>query len=109
MMPVIAHNVLFSMTILAGAVRIFTERCVRGIEASEAQAAYWVERSAALATALAPHIGYAAAADLAKESVKTGETIRELAVRKKVLPPDQLAKVLDLQRMTEIGVPGKDS
>jgi aspartate ammonia-lyase len=108
MMPVIAHNILFSMQILASAVRVLDARCVRGIEASEAQAAYWVERSAALATALAPHIGYAAAADLAKESVKTGETIRELATRKKVLPPEQLEKVLDLRRMTEIGVPGKD-
>jgi aspartate ammonia-lyase len=108
MMPVIAHNLLFSMTILTNAVRVFDERCVRGIVASAAQAAYWVERSAALATALAPHIGYAAAAELAKESVATGETIRELAVRRQVLPADQLEKVLDLHRMTEIGVPGKD-
>jgi aspartate ammonia-lyase len=108
MMPVIAHNLLFSMTILANAVRVLDARCIRGVEANAAQAAHWVERSAALATALAPHIGYAAAAELAKESVKSGETIRDLAMRKKVLPPDQLAKVLDLARMTEIGVPGKD-
>ncbi|MFI5231559.1 MAG: aspartate ammonia-lyase [Gemmatimonadales bacterium] len=108
MMPVIAHNVLFSMRILANAARALDERCVRGIEANEDQCAYWLERSAALATALAPRIGYAKAAELAKESVKSGELIRHLAEREKVLPPDELARVLDLRRMTEIGVPGGD-
>ena len=106
MMPVIAHNVLFSMRILANAVRVLDERCVRGIEANEEQCAYWVERSAALATALAPRIGYAKAAELAKQSVKTGELIRELAAKNAILPPDELATVLDLRKMTEIGVPG---
>jgi len=108
MMPVIAHNVLFSMQILSNAVAALDSRCVKGITASETQAAYWVERSAALATALAPRIGYAKAAELAKESVKTGETIRELATRLKVLPPAELERVLDLGRMTEIGVPGDE-
>jgi aspartate ammonia-lyase len=108
MMPVIAHNVQFSMTILTNAIRVLDEKCVAGITAVEEQAAYWVERSAALSTALAPYIGYAKAAELAKESVKTGESIRELAKRKKVLPAADLDRVLDLRRMTEIGVPGKD-
>jgi len=106
MMPVIAHNVLFSMRIMTNASRALDERCVRGIEANEAQCAYWVERSAALATALAPRIGYARAAELAKESVRTGELIRSLAEREKILPPEVLAEVLDLRKMTEIGVPG---
>jgi aspartate ammonia-lyase len=109
MMPVIAHNVLFSVRILTNAVRTLDERCVRGIEANEEQCAYWLERSAALATALAPRIGYAKAAALAKESVKSGELIRELAEREKILPPEELAKVMDLRRMTEIGVPGSDT
>ncbi len=106
MMPVIAHNVLFSMTILANAMRALDQRCVRGIEADEAMCAYWVERSAALATALAPRIGYARAAELAKESVHTGELIRHLAAREAVLPPADLDAALDLRRLTEIGVPG---
>ena len=106
MMPVIAHNVLFSMRILTNAARVLDERCVRGIEANEEQCAYWVERSAALATALAPRIGYAKAAELAKQSVKTGELIRELAAKNAILPPDELATVLDLRKMTEIGIPG---
>jgi aspartate ammonia-lyase len=106
MMPVIAHNVLFSMRILANAARVLDERCVRGIEANEEQCAYWLERSAALATALAPRIGYAKAAELAKQSVKSGELIRELAAKNKILPPDELATVMDLRKMTEIGIPG---
>lgn len=108
MMPVIGHNLIVSLRILANAVRVLADRCVVGIEADPEQAAYWVERSAALATALAPYIGYARAAELAKESVKSGESIRALATRKAVLSPDQLAKVLDLARMTTIGVPGAD-
>ena len=107
MMPVMAHNVLFSMRILTNASIALDERCVRGIEANEAQCAYWLERSAALATALAPRIGYAKAASIAKESVRSGELIRDLAAREEILPPAELAKVLDLRRMTEIGVPGE--
>jgi aspartate ammonia-lyase len=107
MMPVVAHNVLFSMAILTTAIRALDENCVRGIEANEAMCAYWVERSAALATALAPKIGYAKAAELAKESVKSGELIRALASREQVLPQAELDRALDLRRMTEIGVPGQ--
>ena len=109
MMPVIAHNVLFSMRILTNAARALDERCVRGIEANEAQCAYWLERSAALATALAPRIGYAKAAAIAKESVTSGELIRDLAMREEILPTEELEKVLDLRRMTEIGVPGEEA
>ena len=108
MMPVVAHNVLFSMQILTNAMRALDERCVRGIEANEAMCAYWVERSAALATALAPKIGYAKAAEMARESVKSGELIRALAAREQVLPQAELDQALDLRRMTEIGVPGQE-
>jgi aspartate ammonia-lyase len=107
-MPVVAHNILFSMQILTSAIIALEERCVRGIEANEPQCAFWVERSAALATALAPRIGYAKAAELSKESVKSGELIRHLAEREQVLPPEELAAALDLRRMTEIGVPGAE-
>jgi fumarate hydratase class II len=106
MMPVIAYNVLLSMQILTNTARVFESKCVRGIEANREQAAYWVERSAALATALAPQIGYARAAELSKQSVKENVLIRELVKREKVLPDDQIDEVLDLRKMTEIGVPG---
>ena len=68
--------------------------------------AYWVERSAALATALMPHIGYARAAEISKQSVKEGVLIREMVKRDSVLPEGQADEVLDLRKMTEIGVPG---
>src|SRR5215204_6029271 len=106
MMPVIAHNVLLSMRILTNASRVFADRCVSGIEANEPMCAYWVERSAALATALAPHIGYAKAAELSKQSVKEGVLIREMVKRDQIIPLEQVDEVLDLRKMTEIGVPG---
>jgi len=106
MMPVIAFNVLLSEQILTGAARVLAEKCVRGIEANRDMNSYWVERSAALATALAPQIGYARAAELSKRSVKEGILIRDLVRKEGVLPEDQIDDVLDLKKMTEIGVPG---
>jgi len=106
MMPVIAHNVLLSMQILTNAATVLTEKCVKGIEAHREMCAYWVERSAALATALAPQIGYAAAADISKRSVKEGVLIREMVRNEGTIPADQIDDVLDLRKMTEIGVPG---
>ncbi len=105
MMPVIAHNLLLSMMILTNAITTLTERCVRGITANEAMCQYWVERSAALATALMPQIGYAKAAELSKRSVKEGILIRDLVTRDQVIPADEIAGTLDLRKMTEIGVP----
>ena len=106
MMPVIAHNVLFSMMILRNSARVFADKTVKGIEANEEQCEYWLERSAALATALAPQIGYARAAEISKQSVKENVLIRDLVKREKVLPDKEIDKVLDLRKMTEIGVPG---
>jgi aspartate ammonia-lyase len=66
---------------------------------------HWVERSAALATALMPQIGYAAAAEIAKRSVQEGTLIRTMVRRDGLLPPEDVDAVLDLRKMTEIGVP----
>ncbi|HEX2721326.1 MAG TPA: aspartate ammonia-lyase [Gemmatimonadaceae bacterium] len=106
MMPVIAHNILFSMKILTNTARVLAERTISGIEANAEQCAYWLERSAALATALAPQIGYARAAEISKQSVKENVLIRELVKRENVLPEEEIDEVLDLRKMTEIGVPG---
>ncbi|HEY5087603.1 MAG TPA: aspartate ammonia-lyase [Gemmatimonadaceae bacterium] len=106
MMPVIAYNVLLAEHILSTASRTFAEKCVTGIQANADQCAYWVERSAALATALAPQIGYAKAADISKRSVKEGVLIRDLVKREHVLSDSAIDDVLDLAKMTEIGVPG---
>ena len=106
MMPVITHNMLFSLLILGNATRVLAERCVRGIQADETLCAYWLERSPALVTALAPRIGYAESAKLAKEALATGLTVKELVIQKRLLDSKELAEVLDLRAMTEIGVPG---
>ncbi len=107
MMPVMAHNIVFMLIIVGNASAALAERCVDGIEADEAQCAYWLERSPALVTALAPRIGYAEAAKLAKEAVASGLTVRELVVKKGLLKGKDLEEVLDLRAMTEPGVPGE--
>jgi aspartate ammonia-lyase len=106
MMPVIAQNIFLSMRILTNTANTLADRCVKGIEANAEQCAFWVERSAALATALAPQIGYARAAELSKQSVKENILIRDLVKREHVIPDDEIDDVLDLRKMTEIGVPG---
>ena len=106
MMPVITHNIVFALIIVGNASRVFAERCVDGIEADAAQCAYWLERSPALVTALAPRLGYAEAAKLAKEAVASGLTVKQLLEKKQLLPKEELDEVLDLRAMTKIGVPG---
>ncbi len=105
MMPIMAHQVLESARIMANAVRAFTERCIVGITANRERCAAAIEQSLALATALAPAIGYDAAAAIAKESAATGKTVREIARERGVLPDDVLTRILDPRRMTEPGIP----
>jgi aspartate ammonia-lyase len=106
MMPVITHNIVFGVMILANAVRVFSDKCIAGIEADDAQCSYWLERSPALVTALAPKIGYAESAKLAKEAVASGLTVKQLVVQKNLLQGRELDETLDLRAMTELGVPG---
>ncbi|MDH4131758.1 MAG: aspartate ammonia-lyase [Gemmatimonadota bacterium] len=106
MMPVMTHNMVFGLTIVGNATRVFAERCIQGIEADEKLCAHWLERSPALVTALAPKIGYAESAKLAKEAIATGLTVKELVIRKGLLQGRELEEILDLRAMTEIGVPG---
>ena len=106
MMPLIAHNLVFTMRILASASRVFADRCVSGIAADAAQCAHWLERSPALVTALAPKIGYAEAAKLAKEAVAKNVTVKQLVIEKGLLKGKELDEVLDLRAMTELGVRG---
>ncbi len=105
MMPVMALQLLESIRIMANAVRAFTDRCVVGITANAERCASQIEQSLALCTALAPVIGYDAAAAIAKESFATGRTVREIARARNVLPEETLARILDPLRMTEPGIP----
>ncbi|MBI4543141.1 MAG: aspartate ammonia-lyase [Gemmatimonadetes bacterium] len=107
MMPVVAHNLLFAMEILTNAAAVLNERCVAGIEADEVTCAHWLEQSPALVTALAPKIGYAEAAKLAKEALAKNVTVRRLVEEKGLLKGKELDEVLDYRKMTELGVPGE--
>lgn len=101
MMPVIAFNLLHQIEILARGIEAFTSRCVEGIEPEEDACRANAERSPALATALNPVIGYENAAALAKEALRRGLSIRQLAREKRLLDGEQLDELLDLRRMTE--------
>jgi aspartate ammonia-lyase len=107
MMPVITHNIVFSLIIVGNANVVLADRCIDGIEADAAQCEYWLERSPALVTALAPRIGYAEAAKLAKEAVAAGLTVKELVMKKGILKGPELEDVLNLRAMTEPGIPGE--
>jgi fumarate hydratase class II len=106
MMPVMAHDILESVRLLAAAINVFADRGVAGIVANKARCAELVEYSMAMVTSLAPIIGYDRAAQIAKESAKTGRTVREICIEQKVLPLDELAKALDPVEMTKPGGEG---
>jgi fumarate hydratase class II len=106
-MPLLAYDLVRSIEWLANGVCAFTDRCVVGIEANEEWCREMVERSLALATALAPAIGYDEAAKIAQEAHRSGRTVREVAGQRTALSPDELDAALDPCRMTEPGVPGE--
>jgi fumarate hydratase, class II len=103
MLPVAAHNLLQAIELLAAASDNFAERCVKGLRATE-RGPEMVERGLMLATALAPAIGYDAAAEIAKEAAKGGRSIREVAREKTQLSEQELDRLLDPEKMTEPGL-----
>jgi aspartate ammonia-lyase len=100
MMPVIAWNALHSSRILRESMTAFRIKCVEGIAADAERARELMDRSTAVATALSPRIGYAATADIAKEAVRTGKSIRQIAKERGVLTDAELDTLLDPARMT---------
>jgi len=103
MMPVMAYNTLESIRLLANVVRAFQDKCVSGITANRERCKELVEYSMAMVTSLAPIIGYDRAAEIAKESAKTGKTVREICREKQVLPEADLNRALDPIEMTKPG------
>src|SRR5439155_1931583 len=108
MMPVIAWNALHASSILREAMKVFRLRCVDGITADAARARELLERSTAAATALSPYIGYAATAEIAKEAVKTGQSIRDLVLARGLLDAKQLDDILSVEAMTRGGIAGAE-
>jgi aspartate ammonia-lyase len=109
MMPAMAWNVLHSTEILKNTTHEFATRCVAGVTVNKDRCKRYAESTVSLATALNPYIGYARAAELAKRAVKTGRTITELAMEKKLLDQKQLRKILDPRRMTAPAPPIKEA
>jgi fumarate hydratase class II len=107
MMPVMAHNVLESVRLLAASAVNLSDRCISGIEPNVERCNEMIEKSLAMCTALAPEIGYDAAAAIAKESYKTGKTVREIALKRKIMPANRLKELLDPMRMTKPGIAAK--
>ena len=105
MMPVSADNLLQSISLLASATRNFTEQCIKGIKATT-RGPEMVERGLAISTALAPIIGYDAAANISKEAYRTGKTVREVAREKTNLSEEELDRILDPASMTKPGLEG---
>ena len=107
MMPTMAYCVLQSVTILTNMLRQFKDKCIEGITANEKRCHFYLEASVSLATALNPYIGYAKAAEIAKEAVATGRSIIEVAREKKLLSEQQISEILDPAAMTEPRPPRK--
>jgi len=108
MLPVIAHSLLESITLLAGASRAFADRCVAGIEANEQRARELLDRNPAIATALNPYIGYDAAAKVAKQAAREGRAVRDVVRSRGLLDDETLEEALDVRGMTEPGLPAKE-
>jgi aspartate ammonia-lyase len=106
MMPVIAWNALHACTILTQALVVLRSRTIDGISADRDRCRELLDRSTAIATALSPYIGYAATAEVAKESVRTGRPIRELVLARGLLEPARLDAILAPESMTRPGIPG---
>jgi len=99
MTPVIMYNVLFSIELLTNYLPVFRKKCVEGIAVNEKRCAQYLEKNPALATFLSPHIGYLEAAKIAKQALEQGRSVKEVALEKGLLKPEELNKILDPKRL----------
>ena len=106
--PVVFDALFQSITALTGAVRTFTVNCVEGITANEERCLELLNSSVGIITAVCPYIGYAQAAALAKEALKTGIPVRKLLVERGILSTEEVDCILDTHGMTNPGIPGKN-
>ena len=102
MMPLIAYNLIHSIEILGNTISALTTNCIQGITANKDRCLVYAEGSLALVTSLNPHIGYLNAAAVAKESLETGKSLRQIVLEKGLMTEEQLATVLDLEKMSAI-------
>ena len=105
--PIIFYFLFQSIDTIAYAVNTFVDNCVIGITANETRCRYFVENSVGIITAICPYVGYQKAAEIAKEAIKTGESVRKLIIEKGLLTKKQMDEIMDPVQMTEPGISGK--
>lgn len=108
MEPVLVFNLLQSISIMNNGFRSFTDNCLKGIEANEKRMKQYVEKSAGVITAVNPHLGYEAAARIAREAIMTGQSVRDLCLQHDVLTEEELDIILNPYEMTKPGIAGKE-
>lgn len=106
--PIIFYCLFQSIDTLGYAVQTFVDNCVTGITANETRCRYFVENSVGIITAICPYVGYQKAAEIAKEAIKTGESVKKLIIEKGILTEEQMDEILDPVQMTEPGISGKE-
>ena len=105
--PIIFYCLFQSIDTIAYAVNTFVDNCVIGITANETRCRYFVENSVGIITAICPYVGYQKAAEIAKEAIKTGESVRKIIIEKGLLTKEQMDEIMDPVQMTEPGISGK--
>ena len=105
--PIIFYCLFQSIDTIAYAVNTFVDICVIGSTANETRCRYFVENSVGIITAICPYVGYQKAAEIAKEAIKTGESVRKLIIEKGLLTKEQMDEIMDPVQMTEPGISGK--
>jgi len=108
MEPVLVFNLLQSISIMNNGFRSFTDHCVEGIEANEKRLKAYVEKSAGVITAVNPHLGYEAAARIAREAILSGQSVRDLCLQNDVLTEEELDLILNPYEMTKPGIAGAE-
>ena len=106
--PIVFYCMFQSIDTMAYAVQTFVDNCVSGITANESRCRYLVENRVGVITAICPHVGYQKAADIAKQAIKTGESVRDLILKEGLLTEDELNEIMDPVNMTEPGISGKE-
>jgi fumarate hydratase class II len=99
MLPVMAYNVLESIEIITTAIEVFTEKCIKGLEANSEKMLENVEKNPILVTALVPKLGYDVAAEIAKEAMETSKTIKEIILNKELMSEKEIDEALDISKL----------
>jgi aspartate ammonia-lyase len=93
MTPVMMHNILQSIQLLVNYIPVFVDKCVKGITVDEKRCSSYVEKNPSLAVFLSPHIGYLEASKIAKQALKEGRSVKEIAIEKNIFKPEEAKKV----------------